>query len=142
MPTFYGLTVSVVRFQSTLSLRRATRDAGIGELDFVISIHALLAESDLGILLELVVAMFISIHALLAESDNGYAVSRICHFVFQSTLSLRRATTAGIDIHPAEEISIHALLAESDDPSFTPSGAQHIFQSTLSLRRATRMDLL
>ena len=35
------------QFQSTLSSRRATRDAGIGELDFVISIHALLTESDI-----------------------------------------------------------------------------------------------
>ena len=101
-----------------------------------ISIHALLAESDIhydNYNLHCV----ISIHALLAESDYSYA-----------------STPA-----EARQISIHALLAESDRPSAvcwtwmhyfyprSPCGERHadraalcercIFLSTLSLRRAT-----
>ena len=56
----------------------------------------------------------ISIHALLAESDidRGHIHS---HFiVFLSTLSLRRATKAYQPDNTAVTISIHALLAESD----------------------------
>ena len=55
-------------FLSTLSLRRATRGAVICYLDNIISIHALLAESD-GQPLTHYIANNISIHALLAESD-------------------------------------------------------------------------
>ena len=55
-------------FLSTLSLRRATLSASFLDIDYYISIHALLAESDLK---QFVVGdvMGISIHALLAESD-------------------------------------------------------------------------
>ena len=107
--------------------------------------------------------MMISIHALLAESDNGstrqtYQLNEFLstlslrratrvsetlvprQYQFLSTLSLRRATTgksqssrAGIYFYPrspcgerrdpeannqtGRQISIHALLAESDHPS-------------------------
>ena len=59
--------------------------------DFDISIHALLAESDV-IRNETYCATMISIHALLAESDAVLCrrVDLICEFL--STLSLRRAT--------------------------------------------------
>ena len=62
-------------------------------------------------------ALLISIHALLAESDcEGVSLLRkITRFL--STLSLRRAT----DFHSLNLdwilISIHALLAESDLPA-------------------------
>ena len=56
-----------------------------------ISIHALLAESDIGAPVERMPSSSISIHALLAESDVRAA--RLCSF---------------------RAISIHALLAESD----------------------------
>ena len=102
-------------FLSTLSLRRATISANnhiricknfyprspCGErpvqiviivMHALISIHALLAESDW--------ANFsgfywwgISIHALLAESDYRRTVSLTRFFLFLSTLSLRRAPT-------------------------------------------------
>ena len=58
----------------------------------VISIHALLAESDpqyLGCPPE---TPEISIHALLAESDAYAEAGKDAAEVFQSTLSLRRAT--------------------------------------------------
>ena len=58
----------------------------------MISIHALLAESDRrGVLCYL--DNIISIHALLAESDNAVQiVVVIVQALFLSTLSLRRAT--------------------------------------------------
>ena len=80
----------------------------------VISIHALLAESDPASSTGATKNDQISIHALLAESDQTHS----WHFAgvseFLSTLSLRRATRGGgfsIILFP---ISIHALLAESD----------------------------
>ena len=124
----------------------------------------------------------ISIHALLAESDidergkfgrNNRFLSTLSLrratvvdnivFVpgqFLSTLSLRRATHPKTSSHPhnrisihallAEsdpagrflllilcQISIHALLAESDGGSGVGSWPRGIFLSTLSLRRAT-----
>ena len=85
-------------FLSTLSLRRATAfrklakhviadfyprspcgerpaDRVALQLGILISIHALLAESDLGIA-PLCQAVIISIHALLAESDPNFTVAR------------------------------------------------------------------
>ena len=61
-----------------------------------------------------VVDTVISIHALLAESDvfSFYGVFYIC--IFLSTLSLRRATVHYDNYNLHCVISIHALLAESD----------------------------
>ena len=101
-------------FLSTLSLRRATT-------------HDFTALNDI----------LISIHALLAESDEPGSCSRHLPQRFLSTLSLRRATAylpfdsaTPEDFYPRSpcgerpcdnstgfayiEISIHALLAESD----------------------------
>ena len=147
-----------------------------------ISIHALLAESDCWVRRHHQ-GQAISIHALLAESDvpRWDTRHRPGHFnprspcgerlrskpfirsrsSFQSTLSLRRATTiTRSEAELRREISIHALLAESDEGA-DPNGGNHIpisihallaesddllaqyiakaaeFQSTLSLRRAT-----
>ena len=80
-----------------------------------ISIHALLAESDMFIFCSMMSTNIISIHALLAESDVGLPVAgRIAH-----------------------RISIHALLAESDHGFLRGLPKEHLFLSTLSLRRAT-----
>ena len=83
-------------------------------IEFRISIHALLAESDKAQTLK-VAPLSISIHALLAESDNNPI--RECQIVpiFLSTLSLRRATGTLSDTSDVTAISIHALLAESDE---------------------------
>ena len=100
-----------------------------------ISIHALLAESDLIVVL-LCHHISISIHALLAESDRGHsqrehgqknfyprspcgerlqpATLRRRSVAFLSTLSLRRATKRPFGQLEKDVISIHALLAESD----------------------------
>ena len=86
----------------------------------------------------IVVDTVISIHALLAESDFMFSVVFYLENIFLSTLSLRRATTCGggwneqpryfyprspcgerrqvsPDTSSTQCISIHALLAESDE---------------------------
>ena len=79
-------------FLSTLSLRRATLIFPPVDTSSVsISIHALLAESDVTLIWDVIAVMTISIHALLAESDWIHHTRLI-----------------------ANTISIHALLAESD----------------------------
>ena len=101
----------------------------------------------------------ISIHALLAESDLLILFSSTSIPIFLSTLSLRRATKHVFQNQLRYRISIHALLAESDklqqgrngqNINFyprSPCGERlwvlrkvpilGIFLSTLSLRRAT-----
>ena len=109
--------MSVEVFLSTLSLRRATNNFFNCRFNIIISIHA-----------------------LLAESDAGAVVLLILDRRFLSTLSLRRATVirhgiAGVSGH----ISIHALLAESDEARSSKAAAIWKFLSTLSLRRATAL---
>ena len=127
-------------FLSTLSLRRATVSrraefrllspisihALLAESDLIrpapalppqrISIHALLAESDAAESAKAAAKLAISIHALLAESDFLRAALCDPQTEFLSTLSLRRATYIGPEMEDANGISIHALLAESDHP--------------------------
>ena len=125
----------------------------------LISIHALLAESDrtTG---RITKQHFISIHALLAESDDDGGMRDTKNLTFLSTLSLRRATNANLRRHRGNDdfyprspcgerrarrasrqqpagISIHALLAESDGKPHKFAGQKLVFLSTLSLRRAT-----
>ena len=78
-------------FLSTLSLRRATQHYGSFRDLTVISIHALLAESDL-LGDQRASLNSISIHALLAESDTTMGGAGTTTLPFLSTLSLRRAT--------------------------------------------------
>ncbi len=107
------ITLLCMSFLSTLSLRRATLTAYLGDMELSISIHALLAESDYPALFD-DLQVPISIHALLAESDAILDFIPQSHIIFLSTLSLRRATPLLSRVVP------------------TP-----IFLSTLSLRRAT-----
>ena len=79
----------------------------------------------------------ISIHALLAESDIVYAVKLADAMLFLSTLSLRRATACLSACFVGASISIHALLAESDSRPKPLKSRRIVFLSTLSLRRAT-----
>ena len=151
------------RFLSTLSLRRAT---AIGRRDRAgrdISIHALLAESDLdGLKRKLNQHRFLSTLSLRRATTNQTNTKNLPRR-FLSTLSLRRATKAiKIRINlidnfyprsPCGErllwvlqavaerdqvaISIHALLTESDTIFAVRPYDAPIFLSTLSLRRAT-----
>ena len=122
-------------FQSTLSLRRATPGGWAGWVHGLISIHALLAESDafspLGALF-----LDISIHALLAESDGEPAGGGGHHGISIHAL-LAESDFGGVRTYLDNIISIHALLAESDVIRNFPPRAARGFQSTLSLRRAT-----
>ena len=106
----------------------------------------------------------ISIHALLAESDepenqiiafdNDFYPRSPCGerlvdtlkiagpVLFLSTLSLRRATVFNLFANPGSTISIHALLAESDADKNADWVRVYVFLSTLSLRRATVAPVL
>ncbi len=84
----------IVAFLSTLSLRRATHHGQPQGGRRGISIHALLAESDL-YRLPRSRREAISIHALLAESDATQHDDAVVAVIFLSTLSLRRATSSG-----------------------------------------------
>ena len=135
-PSFKGTYSSFHQFLSTLSLRRATFCIFHQPTGMSISIHALLAESDVqrgprphqrryfyprspcgerrcpaG---RCIRPASISIHALLAESDTSLVV-----------------------IGTNCVISIHALLAESDLMTLKSLTVYRKFLSTLSLRRAT-----
>ena len=147
------------RFLSTLSLRRATPVLLFPQ----IPVFDFYPRSPCGerpiIFCKLLDRSVISIHALLAESDALGAVTSPAVSRFLSTLSLRRATKQKRTILVMEDISIHALLAESDPLELmtvliiydfyprSPCGErpERLFQiirilgflSTLSLRRAT-----
>ena len=56
----------------------------------------------------------ISIHALRKESDSSPLQSQSFGLIFQSTLSVRRATEVRLHRLEVCEISIHALRKESD----------------------------
>ena len=101
-------------FQSTPSLRRATEESSIIDTDVVVSIHA-----------------------LLAESDGSVPLYKLAALVFQSTPSLRRATESSGKRGCERAVSIHALLAESDLCMVALTTSFSMFQSTPSLRRAT-----
>ena len=124
-----------------------------------ISIHALLAESDLiVVLLWYHISKFLSTLSLRrATAPDGLIPISTSYFYprspcgerlpitdrivdgleFLSTLSLRRATEHLSDRVRLCLISIHALLAESDTGSVWSSSTRYAFLSTLSLRRAT-----
>ena len=84
----------------------------------MISIHALLAESDVG-QKRFLQKLAISIHALLAESDNSLLTNVVssADFYPRSPCGERRDVIAVMT--DAQSISIHALLAESDDTRST-----------------------
>ena len=81
----------------------------------------------------------ISIHALLAESDHKDLTQWFRNYDFypRSPCGERPGYCGG---NPAAfGISIHALLAESDEPTTSRNNKNNVFLSTLSLRRATLM---
>ena len=129
---------SAARFLSTLSLRRATIHLCHVALTTAISIHALLAESDLLLLGAIRPRLYFYPRSPCGErrstARNGTARRR-----FLSTLSLRRATFERTCLAKWLQISIHALLAESDPVLDALPIAYFVFLSTLSLRRATSL---
>ena len=155
----------MVKFLSTLSLRRATSNS----LRAAATLSDFYPRSPCGERLPsrayVWLHLLISIHALLAESDNILKQRKIPKMRFLSTLSLRRATSipekyfnikvflstlslrraTGRVANRATQrwyISIHALLAESDWIPLDDGSLYEVFLSTLSLRRATYMTML
>ena len=129
------------QFLSTLSLRRATLTQAQYDNAKSISIHALLAESDLltwhpafyG-------GKFLSTLSLRrATAARRRFCPRRCHFYPRSPCGERRAAVH--EIGQEFEISIHALLAESDFFVRYVFADGKKFLSTLSLRRATTDDV-
>ena len=105
-------------FLSTLSLRRATCASmriGTGS-NFDFYPRSPCGERHLRVL-DGSKSSIISIHALLAESDYDTSSLMQCQAKFLSTLSLRRATARRASRQQPAGISIHALLAESDPSS-------------------------
>ena len=155
--------VEALIFLSTLSLRRATSGISAiltnlddfyprspcGERPLVtthadlyvcISIHALLAESDIHPP-KVDTRTPISIHALLAESDRIAAQTVPAQTPISIHALLAESDFLLFRYRTTQKISIHALLAESD---VTDSGTFVFlpeFLSTLSLRRATALHI-
>ena len=124
-------------FQSTLSLRRATWVRGFRcWFRILISIHALLAESDARLNHRIGIHRDFNPRSPCGERP-GFAISCIFGSVFQSTLSLRRATLH--KQHRRGWLEFQSTLslrrATRRGPSMQRSSS--LFQSTLSLRRAT-----
>ena len=150
----------ILSFLSTLSLRRATRQMPLIRFFLGIFLSTLSLRRATAVIRRAVCAYYISIHALLAESDveevSGDTWTR--DFYPRSPCGERRQVKQ--TCRAKISISIHALLAESDSPpSVTPAASRNfyprspcgerpntgkhfkiiqIFLSTLSLRRATR----
>ena len=123
-------------FLSTLSLRRATTPPSYKHRIHHISIHALLAESDV-VLLGVKSTSKISIHALLAESDykrtsNGHCLD---NFYPRSPCGERQNSLVTLVFqipyfYPRSPCGERPFLVQLGCKSF-------LFLSTLSLRRAT-----
>ena len=79
----------------------------------------------------------ISIHALLAESDADSLTDDVTTGGFLSTLSLRRATALAPEENPAQK-NFYPRSPCGERHDFEPSTTRKLtFLSTLSLRRAT-----
>ena len=113
----FGRTMSVLNglFLSTLSLRRATPSITGYFLDTMHFYPRSPYGERLPLKSESLTTYLISIHALLTESDSVRSQPSKPRCLFLSTLSLRRATTDWVPEFPKLYISIHALLTESDN---------------------------
>ena len=154
------LTARCRLFLSTLSLRRATQRRAIPINQLRISIHALLAESDVGRFRTIMIhPRFLSTLSLRRATSSccrlleviyyfyprspcgerpASVQTRLVSMSFLSTLSLRRATCSHASHVPFYPISIHALLAESDRSNSTklPSGGHFYPRSPCGERPA------
>ena len=119
-----------------LSSRRATITGCFASHLRVISIHALLAESDPCSTIFLAV-YGISIHALLAESDIDAEIAERERQSFLSTLSLRRAALRRGRRHPGVADFYPRSPCGERPGTFALLLPENPFLSTLSLRRAT-----
>ena len=106
-PTTSVISIHALREESDAILFRRSA------LMAMISIHALREESDM-LIAPSSLCSIISIHALREESDESGHGLTFYGDLFQSTLSVRRATRVVGDDRAESGISIHALREESD----------------------------
>ena len=129
-----------VLFLSTLSLRRATL---IALFDFpivpVISIHALLAESDMIRPRSCNVKPNFYPRSPCGERPGSGHTSQQNAIYFYPRSPCGERPRTGLTYGGGQNISIHALLAESDEPTTSRNNKNNVFLSTLSLRRATAL---
>ena len=118
------LDLAFTQFLSTLSLRRATPSGGRTFEINLISIHALLAESDCGPWSILPIGTVFLSTLSLRRATLKNAITAVPQQEFLSTLSLRRATLDSNSRRDRQRISIHALLAESDMRSIPTTSKQ------------------
>ena len=128
--------ISLSRFLSTLSLRRATTEIWPVIAVITISIHALLAESDHDGRVNLLGFQNFYPRSPCGERrPSSKTVRRSRYFYPRSPCGERRTGTTSAKM--PQSISIHALLAESDVAVNVGTNSASLFLSTLSLRRAT-----
>ena len=108
-----GVFVGVVKFLSTLSLRRATHQSKYHYQgrQFLSTLSLRRATDDLE---PSSTRKLTFLSTLSLRRATPYVYILVNTFLFLSTLSLRRATRESTGIKPIFRISIHALLAESD----------------------------
>ena len=133
---FSLIAIRDTSFQSTHSLRSATKALIKGAFRRGVSIHALLAECDLSITRKQTPAASFNPRTPCGVRPLS-SISGVISPEFQSTHSLRSATRTGEVETIMESVSIHALLAECDVPSGGIIHYTQTFQSTHSLRSAT-----
>ena len=117
-------------------MRRATQRLVDAFELFAISIHALHEESDSSPSAMRWWRTFISIHALHEESDSNLRCADKYNWLFQSTLSMRRATPSTATMRPVRSFQ-STLSMRRATQSAQMSSDLTLFQSTLSMRRAT-----
>ena len=135
----FGTTTSAAQFLSTLSLRRATFQCSHGAALLHISIHALLAESDMPISTSFPIALNFYPHSPCGERRWRCSCRRLYSNFYPRSPCGERRHSCRADAGD-QPISIHALLAESDGGSDKYKGQALEFLSTLSLRRATQQQ--
>ena len=152
-----------VIFLSTLSLRRATKRLRQKLAEAIISIHALLAESDSLHSINSMIhmhfyprspcgerpapgageesGMIISIHALLAESDAPPIYNLMIHQNFYPPSPCGERQPWQLAEYFSFDISIHALLAESDgNTTLSPAPAGYFYpRSPCGERRSSKI---
>ena len=135
------LSIQPTKFLSTLSLRRATKITITVDEGTLISIHALLAESDLRVL-ETTRNCYTDFYPRSPCGERRpfrYAVSFSAGNFYPRSPCGERPACLKLLV-TATPISIHALLAESDASTTTTIICIAQFLSTLSLRRATSIS--
>ena len=132
----FGTTTSAAQFLSTLSLRRATVDFSSNARATLISIHALLAESDMPISTSFPIALNFYPHSPCGERRWRCSCRRLYSNFYPRSPCGERRHSCRADAGD-QPISIHALLAESDAQRQSAQRQPDGFLSTLSLRRAT-----